>query len=967
MLKNFNLRAKFIIAFTSVGLLTIAVNGFQNYRIVKEALEATSYNQLTAIRETKKRQIEDYFVQTRKQIQTLAHSQIISKAMQQFKAAFNAVKQEKVSDKTLAKFQSNLRSFYEGTLLESLSRGRDSAKQDFWPQNIHTQRLQYHYISQNPFPVGAKEQLDTTSDGSKYNRVHAEFHPLIRDYKEKFGYYDIFFIDNTTGDIIYSVSKEIDFSTSLLSGPYRDSNLSRVFQDAAGASKSNYTKLEDFQLYPPSNFAPASFIAAPVFEDNEMIGVLAFKLAIDELNRVMTGNNNWANEGLGNTGENYLVGADCKMRTDSRFLIEHPDMYIKRQRELGVEEDVLNLMQANGTAVLLQEAKTIAVEEALAGNADVGMLADYRGVPVLCAYTPLNIADVNWVIVSEMAEAEVFAPIKRIRNRLLWTGLLILLGFAIVALFMGNAMTRPIKRLISGMEKFGKGDLSKRVAVNSGDEIGVLAASFNGMADNIQQKEKRLRESEEKFRGIFESIRDIYFRTKLDGQALLFNPAGIELLRYEPEEFYKTNMRDLYPNPTERDRFLKALQEKGEVSGFEVELLRGDGTTIIVEYNAHIIYDGEEPILEGLMRDITERKKSEQELRKANRETRQKNKELKTTLDELQSTQLQLIHAEKMAALGHLIAGVAHEVNTPLGAIRSSVGNISTSLDHLLVHLPDFYKSLSAEELALFMKFLHRSLEGSTLFSAKEARRAKRAMISELEDEGLEDADDVADTLVDMGIVENYDEFKPLLKHPNGKAILQNGYRLSGLQRSSKNIATAADRAAKIVFALKSYAHHDVSGEKITTDISEGVETVLTLYHNQIKHGVDVTRNYASVPPVPCYPDELNQVWTNIIHNALQAMNQKGALVIDIQQQGQNINISITDNGPGIPDEIMKKIFEPFFTTKAAGEGTGMGLDICKKIIDKHDGKISVESEPGRTCFTVSIPIPPSDPSEKES
>jgi signal transduction histidine kinase len=195
------------------------------------------------------------------------------------------------------------------------------------------------------------------------------------------------------------------------------------------------------------------------------------------------------------------------------------------------------------------------------------------------------------------------------------------------------------------------------------------------------------------------------------------------------------------------------------------------------------------------------------------------------------------------------------------------------------------------------------------------------------------------------------------LKRPNGSHLLEITYKLSGLQRGTKIINTATDRASKVVFALKTYARYDQSGEMVQANLTDGIETILTLYHNQLKHGVKVIRNYAEVPPVFCYPDELNQVWTNLIHNALQAMNYQGTLTIDVTTQEQQAKISITDTGQGIPEEIKAKIFEPFFTTKPPGEGSGLGLDIVKKIIDKHQGKIEVESVPGKTTFTFYLPM----------
>jgi signal transduction histidine kinase len=195
-----------------------------------------------------------------------------------------------------------------------------------------------------------------------------------------------------------------------------------------------------------------------------------------------------------------------------------------------------------------------------------------------------------------------------------------------------------------------------------------------------------------------------------------------------------------------------------------------------------------------------------------------------------------------------------------------------------------------------------------------------------------------------------------LLKKADADWILQLAYNLVRLQTNSKNIVNAVERAAKIVFALKSYARYDSSGSKQLETVTDGIETVLELYRNQLKRGVEVVREYQSVPPIRCYPDELMQVWTNLIYNAIQAMRDRGTLIINVSEQGDWILVQFTDSGCGIPPEIKAKIFEPFFTTKPAGEGSGLGLDIVKKIVDKHGGHIEVESEPGKTAFRVWLP-----------
>ncbi len=334
-----------------------------------------------------------------------------------------------------------------------------------------------------------------------------------------------------------------------------------------------------------------------------------------------------------------------------------------------------------------------------------------------------------------------------------------------------------------------------------------------------------------------------------------------------------------------------------------------------------------------------------------------KNEELTKTLQQLKATQEELIQSEKMAALGQLIAGVAHEVNTPLAAIRSSAENIADFFTEYLEQLPKVLQKLSPERQQDFFALLHNSTQQEISMSTKEERQVRRGLTQELEEQAIENADRLASTLVKLGVYNDIQPFWQLLKAPESQTVINTAYELASAHKSTKTILTATNRAAKIVFALKKYAHYDATGEKVEASISDGIETVLSLYQNQLKQGVTVIRNYQALPSILCYPDELHQVWTNLIYNALQAMNNRGTLTIDITQQESNVIISITDSGKGISQEINQKIFEPFFTTKSLGEGSGLGLYIVKKIIDKHDGKIEVESIPGQTQFTVSLPL----------
>jgi PAS domain S-box-containing protein len=494
-----------------------------------------------------------------------------------------------------------------------------------------------------------------------------------------------------------------------------------------------------------------------------------------------------------------------------------------------------------------------------------------------------------------------------------------------------------------------------------------------------ERVQEALRESEKRLTQFLEAVPVGVFVADVSGKTYYANQTAQQLLGQgiaadataaQLPEIYQAYMEgtdQLYPS--DQQPLIRALNGERTTTD-DVELHQGD-KIIPLEIWATPIFDEQGQVVYAIaaFQDITERKKSAKLLAEYNRtleiQVQQRTQELSQALDHLRTTQEELIQSEKMAALGQLIAGVAHEINTPLGAIRSSIGNIADFFTKNLEQIPIFLQNLSQERQVDFFALISKSSQKTALLSSQEKRKLKKELKHQLEIHAIDNTDSLASLLVNIGIVEDdVPPLLPLLQDPNRPKILKTVYDLVSVQKSTQTITTATERAAKVLFALKNYARYDSSGEKVQANITEGIETVLTLYHNQIKQGVELRRNYEQLPPLLCYPDELNQVWTNLLHNALQAMDYKGTLRIDATNQNTNLLVSITDNGQGIPAEIMPKIFEPFFTTKPAGEGSGLGLDIVKKIIEKHQGSISVNSAPGHTTFTVSLPLEPTNKKE---
>ena len=335
---DLKIRNKVLLVLIPSVLVTICAIAYLSVQASQEALKTAAFNQLVAVRELKASQIEDYFKKIRNQVETFSENKMIVDAMEDFSASFDTMPFDiRPSQGDLSAAKQRLSTYYATQFLPKLSQntGEELSINDYFPKNLSTQLLQDLYISNNPNPLGSKHLLDRATDVSTYSKHHEFYHPTIRSYLEKFGYYDIFLIEPKTGYIVYSVFKEADYATSLIEGPYSGSNFAQAFKAARDSGNPNYSKLEDFQPYAPSYSAPASFISSPIYKDGELIGVAVFQMPLDAINNIMTSNQNWTDTGLGESGETYVVGNDFLLKTESRFLLEDPTGYLDLMASLG--------------------------------------------------------------------------------------------------------------------------------------------------------------------------------------------------------------------------------------------------------------------------------------------------------------------------------------------------------------------------------------------------------------------------------------------------------------------------------------------------------------------------------------------------------------------------------------------------------------------------------------------------------
>lgn len=472
-------------------VITSLIVGRESLNSSRAAIEAQAREALIAQRASKAGQITDYFDSLSNQVKVLAAAPEVVSAMRELPAAYdNSV----VSIADLPEERARLARYYTADFMTEFEK-RNTGRKLNMAQTVAdlpdiAMNLQYQYIAANPHPLGSKSNLDKANDGTRYSELHGALHPFLRTSLRQFGLYDIFLIEPRNGTIVYTVFKELDFGTSLVSGPFMRSRLGDAFRQTWALDKPGMVALSEFGEYLPSYNDQAAFLGTPIFDGNRKIGVLVVQVPIDKINSVMTHEGQWKERGLGDTGETYLVSvADGTPRSVARLAVEDIDAYAQSVESAGFAKGVANAVKTKGTSIGLVPIKTQATAEVFEkGSAGFGVYPNYAGIEVLGAYAPLEVLGLRWAIVAEEHASESFAPVTAVRTKVVyWASgialLLLVLGI-VVAYVLERSVTKPITKMQDTVTAIAEGNFAARSELGGDDEFGQLSRAFDNLLDD---------------------------------------------------------------------------------------------------------------------------------------------------------------------------------------------------------------------------------------------------------------------------------------------------------------------------------------------------------------------------------------------------------------------------------------------------------------------------------------------------
>lgn len=491
-----SIQSKLLIMLLAVSLVSSVIVGTIGFLNGRQSLNDSAVDQLITIRSMRGAEITDA-LETVKRDASLNSRNL---SAQNLSTSINEGFEELQQHEPEPGEQAELETYYKDFFIPQLEgrTGDEYGDSAFIPDSVAGQHLQTHFTTQNEdFDADYDTLLNDNDpdDGTLYGEASARYGDYFTRLVQEAGYEDALLM-NLDGDVVFSAYKGPELGTNLLTGPYRETVLAGAYSDAIATNSVNTVILTDFERWIPSLNVPTMWVVSPVGNSSRITGAIAFQVSIATINDLTTGSEGWEEQGLGDTGEVYLVGRDDLMRSNSRRLIENPDTYADIAINGGVPPSVAErAVEVNGT-VLLQQVNTQAVTDAQAGRSGTTEGRDYLGGESVTAYAPLEVEGLDWVIIARIDSEEAFAPVSDFTRTVLLSLLGILLGVSLLSLLLAQVFTRPVHRLVGAVHRVAEGDLDVQVPQGARDEFGDLGSAFNDMASSLRIKQELIDEQQ---------------------------------------------------------------------------------------------------------------------------------------------------------------------------------------------------------------------------------------------------------------------------------------------------------------------------------------------------------------------------------------------------------------------------------------------------------------------------------------
>jgi methyl-accepting chemotaxis protein len=473
-MRQWTIKKQILIAMVVTGILSLSIVGGFSIYMSKNELFLKERHQLNSILVSKKEYIKDYFKTVGDILISNANSNQVREALVEFdnkyKNTFSQLSIESVEEKLTSHYNSE----YLNKVYYDIPNSNKKQTSQYLPKDINGKLLQYLYIVDNPNQIGAKNRLTThNSYDIGYTKVHSKYHDSMNETLNRFNLYDIFFV-NIDADIVYSVYKEKDFGTNLKNGIYKDTNLAKAYKRALSANRGEVI-FEDFDYYTPSYNSPALFMATPVYNGNQKIGVLIYQLPSNKFDSVMNFGGKYTDVGLGESGECYLVGSDYKLKNKMRYTANIDNKLTKHF----------------GTTTGIYKMDTNTVKKALNGQNGIE-IANQNGKNLLIAYDNIDVYGQKWAIIAQVDEDEILSAINYIVLEIFIIAIVIAVAIIIIAMIISNKISSPIKQTVNTISKISDDLLQSSTMISDSaqqlsDSATVQAATVEQISATVEQ------------------------------------------------------------------------------------------------------------------------------------------------------------------------------------------------------------------------------------------------------------------------------------------------------------------------------------------------------------------------------------------------------------------------------------------------------------------------------------------------